>query len=323
MARPTSATTVGRPDLGAIAYEYLIGAADRGFVCLDLLPVFDVQEQAGNYPVIPIEALLKLQTTARASRGAYSRGDWEFELGNYSCKENGWEEPVDDSESKLYQRYFDAEQIATLRAVDILLRAQEARVAAKIFNTANITATADVAIPWGTAATAVPRANIMTAKLAMRAASGLDPNVAVMSRKVFDTLMMTKEITDAFMYTNPIQVGGYDAQKLLMAQYFGVDKILVAGAIKDGAKKGQAYSISDLWDDEYVGLFKVSSGGSDLREPCLGRTFLWTGDSPQNVVTESYREEQTRSNVYRVRQNTDEAFVFTGAGYLLGNIIHP
>lgn len=323
MARPTSATTVARPDLGAIAYEYMIGAGDRGFICLDLLPVFDVKEQSGNYPVIPIEALLKLQSTSRAPRGNYNRGDWEFELGNYNCKENGWEEPVDDSEAKLYQRYFNAEEIATLRAVDILLRAQESRVAAKVFNTANITATADVAIAWGTASTAVPRANIMAGKLAMRAASGLDPNVVAMSRKVFDTLMMTAEVTSAFRYTNPIEIGGYDAQKRLMAQYFGVDRVLVGGAIKDGAKKGQAYSLADLWDDEYVGLFKVSGGGQDLRDPCLGRTFLWTGDSPQNVVTESYREEANRSNIYRVRQNTDEAFVFTGAGYLLGNIIHP
>jgi hypothetical protein len=67
-------------------------------------------------------------------------------------------------------------------------------------------------------------------------------------------------------------------------------------------------------------LLRVSSGGPDLREPCIGRTFLWTADSPQNIVTESYREEQTRSDIYRVRQYTDEAFVFTGAGYLLSNI---
>ena len=60
--------------------------------------------------------------------------------------------------------------------------------------------------------------------------------------------------------------------------------------------------------------------GRDLREPCLGRTFLWTADSPQNIVTEQYREEQSRSTIYRVRHSVDEAFVFTGAGYLLSNI---
>ena len=54
--------------------------------------------------------------------------------------------------------------------------------------------------------------------------------------------------------------------------------------------------------------------------PCLGRTFLWANDSPANLMVEQYREEQTRSTIYRSRQHVDEAFVFSGAGYLLGNL---
>lgn len=323
MPRPTSATTVGRPDLGTLAYEYLMNAADRGFIGLELLPIFETELQSAEYPVIPIEALLKLQSTERAPRGAYNRGDWEFEMGNYACKEHGWEEPVDDVEAKLYARFFDAEQVATLRAVDILLRGQEARIAAKVFNTSNITATSDVTVPWGTSATCTPREDVAAAKEAMRVAGAPRPNVLAMSEKVFGKLLLAKQITDAFRYTNPFETTPLEAKKRLLASFFDVDRVLVAGAIKDGAKKGQAASVADIWDDEYVGLFKVSGGGPDLRNPCLGRTFLWTADSPQNLVTEQYREEQSRSNIYRVRQNTDEAFVFTGAGYLLGNIIHP
>jgi hypothetical protein len=322
MPRPTSSTTIQRPDLGAIAFEYLINAADRGFIGLRILPLFEVPEQSADYPVIPIEALLKLQDTKRAPRGGYNRGDYEFETGTYSCEEHGWEEPVDDVEAKLYRRFFDAEEVATMRATDILLRGHEARVAAMVFNTSNITATADVAIPWNTAATAVPRANVNAGKMAMRAASGLEPNVMAISKKVFDYLMVTAEITAAFRYTNPIELGSEEVQRRLLSQYFGLE-VLVGGAIKDSAKKGQSYSIADIWDDEYAGLFKVSTGSLDLREPCLGRTFLWTADSPQMLTTESYREEQTRSDIYRVRNNVDEAFVFTGAGYLLGNIVHP
>jgi len=164
---------------------------------------------------------------------------------------------------------------------------------------------------------------VIAGKQAMRAASGLEPNVLAMSKKVFETVLLTAEIRDALKYTNPIEIGGDEAQRRVLAMYFGVDEVLVGNAIKDTAKKGQAFSLSDIWDDEYVGLFKVSGGGNDLREPVVGRTFLWTGDSPQMLVTEQYREEQTRSNVYRVRQNVDEAFIFQGAGYLLGNIIHP
>jgi hypothetical protein len=321
MPRPTSATTIQRPDLGALAYEYMMNAADRGFIGLELLPIFEVEEQSADYPVIPFEALLKLQSVSRAPRGGYPRGDYEFETATYSCKEYGWEEPIDDVERKLYRRFFDAEEVATMRATDILLRAQEARVAAMLFNTSNVTATGNVTTEWDISATCTPRADVAAAKEAMRAAGQPAPNVLVISAKVFNKLVLAKEVLDAFRYgATPFEVLPAQVKKQMLAQFFDVDKVLVGGAIKDSAKKGKAMSAADIWDDEYAGLFKVSSGGRDLREPCIGRTFLWTADSPQSVVTESYREEQTRSDIYRVRQHVDERFIFSGAGYLLGNI---
>ena len=321
MPRPTSGTTIQRPDLGALVYEYVLDAPNRGFVGLSLLPIFEVMEQAADYPIIPFEALLKIQETARAARGAYNRGDYEFETGTYACKENGWEEPVDDTERKLYQRFFDAEQVATLRATDIVLRKQEARIAAKVFNTGNITQTGAVGTEWDTSATCTPREDVAGAKEAMRAAGQPDPNVMLISRKVFNKLLLAKQITDAFRYgATPFETRPAAQKQADLAAFFDIPQLLVAGAIKDTAKKGKAISAADIWDDEYALLAAVSSGGQNLREPCLGRTFLWTADSPQNIVTENYRDETIRSEIYRVRQYTDEAFVFTGAGYLLSNI---
>jgi len=320
MPRPTSATTIQRPELAVIAYEYMLEASQRGFIGLEILPIFEVAEQSADYPVIPLEALIKTPVTKRAPRGNYNRSTWEFETDTYSCEEHGWEEPVDDAEANLYKRFFDAEEVAVKRAVDILLRGQEKRIADAVFNTGNITGTSNVGTEWSTAATCTPRADVKAGKAAMRAASGLMPNVMVIALKVLENLLVADEITDALKYTNPIELGGLEAQKRILAQYFGVDRLLVGGAIYDAAKKGKAMSITDLWNDEYCGLYKVSTGSMDLKEPVLGRTFLWTQDSPENVIVESYREEQTRSDVYRVRHNVDEEFIFTGAGYLLGNI---
>jgi hypothetical protein len=47
----------------------------------------------------------------------------------------------------------------------------------------------------------------------MRAASGLEPNVLVMSKKVFDQLCLAKQITDCFRYTNPFEVGTEEGKK--------------------------------------------------------------------------------------------------------------
>ena len=320
MPRLPSGTTLRR-DLSTVAYEYMSEASQRGFIGLSILPIKDVNDQSANYPVIPIEAMINLPNTKRAARGDYNRSDYKFETGTYACEEYGWEELIDDAERNLYANDIDADEIATMRSVDILLRNQEARIAAAVFNTGNITQTAGVGTEWSTAASCTPRVNVFTAKEAMRLASGLVPNIGVCSSVVFKNLMFAAEIMDAFKYTNPVEIGGEEAQRRLLAQYFGLEEVLAGGAIKDGAKKGQSYSVSDIWDDEYFGLFKVPRGGvQDMKEPVLGRTFLWTGDSPQNLTTESYREEQRRSDVIRVRHNVDEAFVFTGAGYLLSNI---
>jgi hypothetical protein len=318
MSRPTSSTTL-RPELGAIAYEYMLEASQRGFIGDILLPVFDTPLQTAQYPVIPIESLLKLQDTKRSPRADYNRGDYEFETGTYACEDHGWEELLDDSEAKLYRRFFDAEQVAVMRAVDIVLRAREARIAAMLQSTSLITGTAAVSTEWSTASSCTPRSDVMTARAAMRTASGLTPNVLAISYKVFGNLLKAKEITDALQYTNPLQVNSEEAQRRLLSQYFGME-VLVGNAIKDSAKKGQSMSIADIWDDEYALLARISSGSQDLREPCLGRTFLWTEDSPGILITEQYREEKKRSEVYRVRNNVDEAFIFTGAGYLLSNI---
>lgn len=320
MPRPTSATTIQRPDLGSIAFEYMLEASRMGFIGLQVMPIFEVPEQSADYPKIPIESLLKLPDTKRAAGGGYNRGDWEFETGTYSCEEHGWEEPVDDTEALLYRRFFDAEEIATMRAMDILLRSHEKRVASAVFNTANITGTAAVTTEWSTVATATPKADVKAGKDAMRAASGLEPNSLVISKKVFDNLLMSTEIKSYLQYTMPHLMSTFEQQKQLLARYLDVAQVLVGNAIYDSAAKNKAFTIADIWDDEYALLAVLSAGGPALKEPVLGRTFLWTADSPQVVVTESYREEQTRSNIIRVRQNVDEAFIFTGAGYLLSNI---
>ena len=320
MPRPTSATTIQRPDLGSLAYEYMLDSSRRGFVGMNVLPIFSVPEQSADYPIIPIESLLKVPDTRRASRGAYPRGDWEFETGTYSCEEHGFEEPIDDVEANLYSRFFDAEMVATEIATDNLLRSHEKRVAAIAQDTSVAVGSANVSTEWSTAATATPRDDVKDAKESMRQASGLTPNAGVCSLPVFNNIMNTAEIKDALKYTNPIEIGGMEAQQRILAQYFGLDRILIGGGMEDTAKKGQAFSLSDIWDDEYFSLCRLSDGGNRLREPVLGRTFLWSEDSPSEVVTETYREEQTRSSIIRVRHHLDEAVIFSGALYIMGNI---
>lgn len=315
---PQPNTAAQRADLGQVAYEYMLDAANRGFIGSSVFPIMDVMEKSADYPIIPTEALLKAKDVNRGSGGDYNRDDYEFEFGTYAAREYGWEERVPDDQRNIYARFYDLDEVAVKRAIDILMRQHEKRVAAEVFNTANL-GNGAVSTEWSTAASATPYADIMDAKVTAYGTYGIMPNKIAMSWKVFMNLIQTADFRDTFQYTAPSEKLGMAAMKMLVAQYFDVEELLVGNELKDTAKKGQTKSLDYIWDDEYVLLFR-GSNSPDLREPQLGKTFLYSADSPDIVTTEQYREEQTRSDVFRVRHYTDEAFIFTGAGYLLANI---
>ena len=292
---PRASEAMIRPDLGTLAYEFSLSAAQQGFVGQIVLPGFMTRLQSAQYPVIPAEAILEVGDTLRAPRSAYARGDWEFEWADYTCKENGWEEPLDDTEAAMFRDYFDAEVVAVQRAVLMVLRSQERRVDAD------------------------PLSDVEKAKEHFRYAVGLKPNALVMDEDVLRHISMCEAVMERVKYTSPNAIRGQLTIEQLKA-YFGVENIVVAGAVFNSAKKGKPKQIEAIWPKDKVLLARLSSGGQDLKEPSLGRTFIWEEDAPGLLVTEQYREEQTRSDVYRVRQNTDECVQFAGAGYILTGI---
>jgi len=319
--RPTSGITIQRPDLGALAFEFSALALTRGLIADAVFPLFPVQERSAEYPIIPIEALLKIADLKRSPRGGYNRDDWEFETGNYNCIEYGKEQPIDDMEASLYARFFDAEEVAALRATAQLLRGREKRVADIVFNaTTFANFTDDVTTEWSTSATCTPRADVQDAISSVRNNTGLTPDSAIMAYEVFQNILICNDFKDHVQYTTPVLTLPLDVQKSLVAQYLGVRRVLIGDAVYDSANQGLSATVSPVWDDEYCMVAKLAENPRDLREPCLGRTFQWIVDAPDILTAEQYREEQIRSWVYRVRHHLAESLVFVGAGYLLGNI---
>ena len=96
-------SAIYRPDLGTMIMEYNEGPI-LNYIGLQCMPIFRTAKQAGSYPVIPKEALLKLSDTTRAPRGTYNRDDWEYERGTFSTAERGKEELLDDSERELFDQ---------------------------------------------------------------------------------------------------------------------------------------------------------------------------------------------------------------------------
>lgn len=326
MPTPTAGTATLRPDLGVVAYAYAADAAQRGFIGLKVLPIFESGLPTGSYPVIPAEAFLKRPNNlSRAPRSAYSRSDFQFKMQDFNCKEYGHEALVDERERKMYEavhRGMVLDMIATKRGTHIMLQAQEMRIAAKVMNTSNYPSSNVVpaAKVWTSASDTDPKADVTAGITLMENTTGLTPNALCITKVMARAVLNSAHFRETLKYTTPLESLPWDAKLRLLAAYFEVEEVLMSNAIYDAAGKGKAINAQPIWDNTKALLARIATDPLNLEEPCLGRSFLDIGDSPQNLVVESYYETQTRSDVYRVRHDTDECFMFTNAGYVITGI---
>jgi hypothetical protein len=300
--------------------EFDLMMNQQGFIASQVLPVVEVAKQSGSFGKIPIEQLLKHPDTRRAPGSGYSRDRFTFTTDTFACEENGMEEPVDDREATMYNEYFDAEVIAAQRAMHAVMSAYELRVAAAVFNATTWTSyTTGITNEWDDYANAVPLTDVESAVQAVYTQCGLWPNALIVNRKVYRNLRNCAQIVDRVKYQGFMDARAGNISQEALSQAFDL-QLIVAGGTQNTANEGQSASLSPTWSDEYAMVCKLGTS-NDIREPCIGRTFHWGEDgSSIGGTVESYREENIRGDIIRVRHDVDEKILYAEAGHLLSNV---
>jgi len=321
MPSPSEALSTLRPDLGGSLEEFDLAMDRQGFIGHRVLPVFEAASQSGVYGKIPLAELLQARDTRRGPGGNYNRGAHQFEPETYACEEHGLEEAVDDRESQMYAQYFDAEVVAAQRALDGVLREAEKRIAAAVFNATTWTSyTTGITHEWDDATNAVPLTDVETAAQAVYSQCGMWPNALIINRKVFRNLRNVDQVVDRIKYAGITDPRAGAITEAAMAQAFDIDEIIVAGSAKNTADEGATASLSPIWSDEYAMVARICRT-NDIREPGVGRTIHWAADgSSIGGTVESYRAEDIRSDIVRVRHDVDEVILYVAAGHLLSNV---
>ena len=317
MPSPSSQLARPRPDIAATFEDFDVEANANAMICTKLLPVFEANQAAGNFGRIRIADLLEEADVERSSGSGYSRGKYNFEDVHYATKDYGREEPVDDRDAEIYKDYFVAEEMSGKRARSTVLIEQEKRAAAATFGNGSINTTASTAA-WSVPATATPVTDINTAILATWGRTGLWCNAVVMSYELFRYCRLCDEVTDQIKSAGAgDQARTRDVTVAQLAEVFDVEHVLVAGASRNTADKGQSASIAQIWDRTKCMVTRIATS-SDLKEPCLGRTFHWAADgSTIGGTVESYRDETVRSEIIRARHETHEKVIYTEAAQIL------
>ncbi len=298
--------TVPRLELGEAALEFI--QSQDEFIGTKVLPIFQTKKKAGVFPAITRESITREADTKRAPRGNYNRDSFQAKDRQYNCEEHGLEGPLDDSEREMYATDFDAELTSVQIVTRRVLQAQEKRIASKVFDTTVFTGsklfTDFSSAPWDNASSLVI-AQVRAAREQVRQNCGIEPNTLILSKANMDRLVGNEEVKKAIQYVARLT----EAEILnAMADILGVKRIIVGKAIYNTAKEGKSFQGADIWSDDYA-MVAVIGEGQRLSDPTMGRTFLWTADSPENATVEQYRDDAARSDIFRVRQHVDEMIV--------------
>lgn len=328
-----------RPDLGIVAIEYLSMEQEdiESYVGTQVMPIFQSQEPSATWQRIPVAEFMRDVSTLRAPRTKYSSDDYDVEPSSFSVQDHGWEEVVDDNEARMYADRFEAENVALSRAVTRMKRDLERQISKITMNPNNAEKVDDVSIPWSDKACKA-REDVIMAVMDMKSLCGFGPNVIIMNDVTLKNVMLSDEVKN-HLASNPstdteVSKGGEEAEKLFLASYFGVGKVLVGSSRINTSPRGAKAKFDSMWKDNYVCLARVANkNNKDLKGLSFGRTILYIDEEYGNVVkamskkfidnqliVEQYYDNSLRCEIVRVRNNLDVKVINPSALYMLEHI---
>lgn len=326
MPNPSTSLATLSPQLQTF-YEAAYSELSSQFIGPQVLPALNVPKQAGTFGKIPLEELLKKGTSIGRSPGSgYKRDNFQFTSDSYATVEYGVEEIIDDREAEMYADFLPAQELAAQRAAFKVLAAAEARVAAIVadFTTYNGTAAINQAVTngqWSTLTTSTPISDVNLAVGKFYANTGMWPNAIIMNRKTFRILRQTTQVLSAIKSDGAgdrATLGDVTTGQL--SAVFDIPNVIVAGGSQNTANVGAAASISNIWPD-HVMVCRIATS-SDMREPCIGRSFHWAADGSSMMgAIETYRDDRIRASIVRVRQDVMEKRLYTEMGVMIPSAV--
>ena len=321
----TNANAEFRPELLAVVQE--AQGIDKKFIADKISPVYPVKTRTGDYMritkgsggLLATEGSTKME---RAPGTAYRQVGRSTEKDGYKVVDRGLKEHLDDTITQDLSRFFDVESSTSLWLARNVRIAREQRVAAITFDE----------MIWGTTAAAVPyldgqgnfinKATIdfpedMKAgrrKVEMR---GENPNSGVMSREFWDFISTSDKLK---LYLFGQLNGAAAITPQMVAEKFELDQLLIGSASFVTSKKGKAVTDADLaWCWPRTGFWIGEVKGGPPEAGGALRTFVLedTTNGGQLQVVETYRNEDLRSDILRVREDCDEKAINECSGTII------
>lgn len=288
-------------------------AQDEGkFVADKVFPVVPVTKQSDKYNIYPKGHFWRDEVAPRPLGGRPNQAGYDVESGTYLCEEEGLEHKIDDRVRANADQPLNPDRAGMRLLTEQTMIHRDSDWASSYFAKG----------VWGTdlkGKSSSPGENeflqldqsgtepvefLDELRDDLGGATGMDPNTLVLGRDVFRVVKNHPEIKDRIKYT---QRGIVTAE--ILAELFGVDKVVIPGSVKNSSAEGVADAIDFIVGRKDM-LLVYSAPNPAIDQPSGGYIFAWTGLIPGATnayggVIERGREELAHSDVLQIRTAYD------------------
>lgn len=299
----------------------VIGFEPTGFIVQNIFPSVNVGKQSDKYYKWTKGDFFRIVDTRRSRKTKghsveFSVSSDSYYADNYALVHEFPFEDMINADVVLAGREKRARAIKNLLTLD-----WENRVASMITSGTNLGSytTLSGVNQWSDYTNSDPVNDVEVGKAAIRATTGLTPNILILGYDVMRKLKHHPDIIDRIKY---VQKGVVTAD--VLASVFEVEKVLVGTSIKNTGTEGLADSFSDVWGKNVVLLHTASGADAAGVNPSVGYTFRWAADmlGGREMAAEVWNDPDGGmfENV-RVQMFQDEKVTASELGYLIASAV--
>ena len=285
-AQPTQVGVHVNAPLTNISIAYIQSQLD--FVADKVFPIIPVDKQTDIFWKYTKDDWFRDEAQQRAAATESAGGGYNVDSSNtYQCLVYAFHKDVPDQVRSNADAALDMDRDATLFVTQRLMIRREVVWANAYFGASkgwkdytgvSTVPTTNQFTHWDDYTNSDPINDVRIGRMYIKKWTGFRANTLVLSEDVYEVLRQHPDIVDRIKYTSANAVTAD-----IMARYFEVDRILIAGGVYATNKEGVVNAMD--WITAKGCLLCYSAPNPGLLTPSAGYTFAWKGLSSMGFAT--------------------------------------
>lgn len=309
MAQPTTNDVHIDAILTNISVAYI--QDQNAFVSNKVFPTIPVEKQSDKYFIYTKGDWFRDEAQLRAPATESAGSGYNLTTATYNTSVYAFHKDVDDQVRANADNPLNPDRDATSFITQRMLLRQEVSWASEFFTTSVWATDTTPTNLWNDYTASDPIGDVETGKATILASTGFLPNTMVMGYDVFRQLRNHPDIVDRVKYTSAENV-----TEDILARFFGVERLLVARAVKNSGLEGAAVSMSSIVGKNAALYYVAPSAG--VLSPTAGYQFAWRGVSDgmgANIGITRFRMPELRADRIEAQMAWDYKVIAADLGY--------